>query len=201
MTFDAFCVWQVRASDADESDSIVYSLRRDSSHPFTVSPNSGNVYVTDSKHLHAGVYRFRAIATDSARHRSEPAHIVVNVIDDAIESKQRYSWRDAFPVQSKSDARVRRQIARQRQFVADREPSTTTESIALFSVASYDPVVPEERFALDTDAPLLLSIDATSGVISRDVGHSWGSDDVDMFGVVITRVDDADCKLITKKNS
>ena len=185
---------QVRAVDVDEGDSVVYSLRRDQTYPFTVTPNSGNVYVTDEKLLrsHCGSYRFRAIATDAARHRSEPAHVLVNVMDDVSEVLPKH---EAPRTRSRLNRhRLRRQADTTRVFVANREPVTAVTSIRLFSVASYDPVVPEETFTWGANPPTGLGLDSATGLISRETTHQWGAGDQETYEVVVSRSDDPDCE-------
>ena len=186
-------------------DTVIYGLVRPGSDPFTIIPNSGNVYVTDATKLQKKQYSIDVYALDTAGHRGK-ARLLVNVrdrqqqvvapptSDDDTHDSNLLRVREIDISRAAAIRRRRRQaganVLDPRYFIVN---SLDTPPVDLFSVASYDPVVPEERFAFANPAPADLTIDEATGLVSRETGHVWTSEQ-ETFDVIVTRSDDASCK-------
>jgi len=186
----------MRAYDTDVMDTLIYSMLRPTSDTlFTIIPNSGNVYITDAGKLRKNRYNLDVYALDLAGHKSAPVRLTVHVIDDVTPREVVSEMHDTHMQVNTVEVAPKRS---RRQAVSDLEErifvvSANDEApIALFSVASYEPVIPEEQYMFMEPAPVGLSLDEETGLVSREADHVWASSQL-MFDVIVTLSDDAAC--------
>ena len=180
--------------------------------PFAIDGISGMLYQKEDTQLNFDEYTFSVYATDKAGHRSMPARVHVTVYDSDTEialgendlafllHSKIYEHKSSFVVPSEVDTKIKSPLHRHRRQASEnvletREYVVNENDVApvdLFSVASY-PAIPEERFVFAEPAPVGLLLDEVTGLVSREASHIWAND-VEEFDVVVTRIDDMECK-------